>query len=385
VRALLDARAAAEPRRTGIGHYVAGLVRHMPPAAPEDTFVAWYLDVRGERGRRQPRFPAAANLEVRASRIPRRAFGAVARRLDVPRVEWLAGDADVLLATNYIPPPTRIPVLVIVVHDLAFDVLPETAPLHHGPEFRARFARWLERATRVIVPSGSARDDLVRLYGVEPDRVDVVHHGTDAHAYRAAEAASVEEARRRYGIPGAYVLFVGAIEPRKNLERLVLAFASIDTDVSLVLAGSPVEWAPQEAERLDRVIEDLPEPARRRVIRTGYVTARDKHALVSGALALAYPSLYEGFGLPVLEGFAAGVPVLTSGVSALPEVAGEAALLVDPLDQASIARGLRELVADPDLREMLAAAGMARVASFTWERCARETVHALHRALGQAG
>jgi glycosyltransferase involved in cell wall biosynthesis len=385
VRALLDARAAAEPRRTGIGHYVAGVVGHLPASAPEDEFVAWYLDVRGNRGGRRPRFPAAPNLEVRATRIPRRVFGALARRFDVPRVEWLAGAADVLLATNFIPPPTGIGAIVIVVHDLAFDVLPETAPRHHGPEFRARFSRWLERATRVIVPSTSTRDDLVGRFGVDPADVDVVHHGTDAHAYRAADATRIEEVRRRFAIPGPYVLFVGGIEPRKNLERLVLAFASIDTDASLVLAGSTVEWAPDEAERLDRVIRELPEPARRRVIRTGYVSVRDKHVLVSGATALAYPSLYEGFGLLVLEGFAAGVPVLTSNASALPEVAGDAALLVDPLDEISIARGLRELLADPDLREMLAAAGMARAASFTWERCARETARTLRRAVEQAG
>jgi glycosyltransferase involved in cell wall biosynthesis len=384
VRALVDARAAGEPRRTGVGHYTTSLIGHLPAAGPEDTFVAWCVGLLGARAARA-RFPAVANLQVRTTRIPTRVFGAVARRLDLPRVEWLAGSADVVLATNFLPPPTRVRALVLVVHDLAFELLPETAPVHRGPAFRTRFGRWLERSTRVIVPSASAKEDLARLYGVDPDRIDVIHHGTDAHAYRAADDTRIEDARRRFGIHGRYVLFVGGIEPRKNLERLVAAFARLDTDAELVLAGGPVAWHPAEAERLADQIEGLPDGVRERVIRTGYISVRDKHALISGATALAYPSLYEGFGLPVLEGFAAGVPVLTSDTSSMPEVAGDAAMLVDPTDPASISRGLGELLSDGDLREMLAAAGMARAASFTWERCARETVATLRRAVDQAG
>jgi glycosyltransferase involved in cell wall biosynthesis len=384
VRALVDARAANEPRRTGVGHYTTSLIGHLPGAAPDDTFVAWCVGLVGVRAARA-RLPAAPNLEVRTTRVPTRLFGAVARRLNVPRVEWLAGSADVVLATNFLPPPTRVRALVLVVHDLAFEILPETAPVHRGPAFRARFGRWLERATRVIVPSASAREDLARLYDVDPGRIDAIHHGTDAHAYRAADDTRIEDARRRFGIHGAYVLFVGGLEPRKNLDRLVAAFATIDTDASLVIAGGPVAWHPAEAERLAGQIEDLPDRVGERVIRTGYISVRDKHALISGATALAYPSLYEGFGLPVLEGFAAGVPVLTSSTSSMPEVAGDAAMLVDPTDPASIARGLGELLSDPDLREMLAAAGMARAASFTWERCARETVATLRRAVEEAG
>lgn len=384
MRTLVDARAAGEPRRTGIGHYTTSLVGHLPAAAPEDTFVAWCVGMLGARAARD-RLPDAPNLELRTTRVPNRVFGAVSRRFGVPRVEWLAGGADVLLATNFIPPPTRISALVIVVHDLAFDLLPETAPAHRGPEFRARFGRWLERANRVIVPSTSASEDLARLYDVDPGRIDVIHHGTDAHAYRAADETRIEDARRRFGIHGRYVLFVGALEPRKNLDRLIAAFSSLETDASLVLAGGPVSWHPEEAERLTDQIDDLPDRARERVIRTGYISIRDKHALISGATALAYPSLYEGFGLPVLEGFAAGVPVLTSDTSSMPEVAGDAALLVDPTDPEAIARGLGDLLADGDLREILAAAGMARAASFTWERCARRTVATLRRAVEQGG
>jgi len=148
----------------------------------------------------------------------------------------------------------------------------------------------------------------------------------------------------------------------------------------LVLAGGTVPWAPKYPERIDRAIAELPADVRARVVRTGYVSDTDRRALLSGAEVLAYPSRYEGFGFPILEGFAANVPVLTSDRSSMPEIAGNAALFVDPDDPASIAKGLDELLGDDDLRNVLRASGTARVASFTWERCARQTIDVIRRA-----
>ncbi len=228
------------------------------------------------------------------------------------------------------------------------------------------------------------RDDLVATGSVPPDRVEVIHHGVDADAFHPAPPPEVEDVRRRYGIDGPYVLFVGGLEPRKNLETLVRAFATLEYPISLVVVGGKVRWAPGYAERIDHAVAELPEHVQRRVIRTGFVPDEDRRALLSGAEVLAYPSRYEGFGFPVLEGFAANVPVLTSSTSALPEVAGDAALLVDPDDPTAIADGLAQLLDDEDLRNVLRAAGTARVATFTWQRCARSTAEALHRAAERA-
>jgi alpha-1,3-rhamnosyl/mannosyltransferase len=151
-----------------------------------------------------------------------------------------------------------------------------------------------------------------------------------------------------------------------------------------VLVGGAVPWAKGYADRIGRAIEELPTGVAQRIVRTGYVSDPDRRALVSGAEVLAYPSLYEGFGFPILEGFAANVPVLTSDRSAMPETAGNAALLVDPGDPSAIAAGLAELLGDDDLRNVLRAAGTARVASFTWERCARETVAVIRRTSVEA-
>lgn len=381
MRVAIDARPALDPRRTGVGHYTEQLVRHLPRADPDDAFVAWYLHARGLfRPRSFFAEAAAPNLVEKASRFPARIFQPAAWRLGVPRVEWLI-EFDLFLATNFLAPATAHPRRVIpIVHDLAFRRFPETAP-HIDARWRRRFAEALGNAPAIIVPSRSVASDLREAFGATGDRVHVVHHGVDADAFAPVRQSAVDAVRARFGIAGPYVLFVGGIEPRKNLEQLVRAFARIDSPgVSLVLAGGPVRWFPQAAERLEASVELLPSAVQRRIIRTGYVDDQDKIALLSGATVMAYPSLYEGFGFPILEGFAAGIPVLTSNVSSLPEVAGEAAVLVDPTDADAIASALMELLSDEDLRAVLSAAGVARAARFTWEATARATANVIHMA-----
>ncbi len=385
MRVVIDARSALDPRKTGVGHYASQLVRHLPAADPGAEFVAWYLHAKGLL---KPRrfFPGVEGLHEKASRFPARLFEPIASRLGVPRLEWLTGEFDALLATNFLPPATRSRGVVMVVHDLAFRLFPETAPQVDARWLR-RFHGWLRECAAIIVPSEAAKGDLVGLEHVAPERVHVVRHGVDAESFRSASPEAIAEARRRFGLGEApYVLFVGGIEPRKNLEALVGAFASLEAakGTGLVIAGGPVRWIPAFAERLRAKVGALPSGVRERVVLTGYVSDADRVALLGGATALAYPSLYEGFGFPVLEAMAARVPVLTSNVSSLPEVAGEAALLVDPHDEAAIADGLRTLLSDADLRDQLRAAGLARAATFTWEAAARATAEVLRKAASLA-
>jgi len=322
----------------------------------------------------------APNLSEAVGRFPNRWFEPVSSRLGVPRIDPTVGRFDALLATNFLPPATRGAGIVLVVHDLAFDVFPETAP-QVDARWRRRFREWLTRAAGVIVPSASTRRDLVERYQVDPARVEVVPHGTEDD-FRPAPAPVVDDVRRRYGIgERPFALFVGGLETRKNLEALVRAFGAVASslDVALVLAGGPVRWFPAAADGLDAAVAALEPSARPRVVRAGYVSDEEKVALLTGATALAYPSLYEGFGFPVLEAFAAGLPVLTSDASSLPEVAGDAAVLVDPRDEPAIADGLRSLFVDASLRERLEAAGRRRVAAFTWEACAIRTAAVLRR------
>jgi glycosyltransferase involved in cell wall biosynthesis len=375
VRFAIDARPALDPRRTGVGHYARQMVSHLPAALAPDETVAWYLHARGLLTR-EPLFAGTGAVE-HPSRFPARVFQPVSWRLGIPRLEWLLR-FDALLATNFLPPPTRSPGVVLVVHDLAYEVMPETAP-HHDDRWRRRFDAWLGRSAAVIVPSESTKADLLARHRIDATQVHVVAHGTEP--FDRPDAAEIERVLARFRLDGAYVLFLGGIEPRKNLSGLVRGFSSLgDVDARLVIAGGRTNWIPHAADQLRAEVAALPESVGRRIVFTGYVAGLDKRVLLASAAALAYPSSYEGFGFPVLEGFAAGVPVLTSTASSLPEVAGEAAISVDPGDVDAIADGLRRLLEDGALRQQLVAAGRDRVRRFTWERSAAATAEVLRAA-----
>jgi glycosyltransferase involved in cell wall biosynthesis len=378
-RVVIDARPALEPTRTGVGIYTDHLLRSLPAVDDDARYIAWYLHARGLL--RSRRFLAdVSGLSERASRFPARVYRRVSWRWDVPRLEWLVG-FDAVLATNYVPPPTRSRAVVMVVHDLAGELFPETAP-QHDARWWGRFDEALSSAAAVIVPSRSTREDLLTLHRqIDPDRVHVIHHGVDPEAFQPVPPEDVTRFGKRHGLEETpYVLFIGGLEPRKNLRRLVEAFARVPGEPRLVIAGGPVRWIPSEAARVRAGVAALAPGVRDRVIFTGYVAALEKRALIAGASVLAYPSLHEGFGFPVLEAMAAGVPVLASNGSSMPEVAGGDAVLVDPTDVDAIADGLTTLLGDNEVRTRLSSAGRERAGRFTWERCARETADVLHAA-----
>ena len=378
--------------RTGVGTYTWHLVRRLPSAAPDITFVAWYLDMRASLGldRRARLFAdaRAPNLLERRMPMPSRWFDRVALRLDAPRLEWMVG-FDVLLAPNFVPPPTRSRRVVLTVHDLAFRRFPETAPMATH-RWLMRLESSLRRASQVIVVSEQTRQDLLDCFpGLAArltERLTVVPLGVDTGTFRPAPPDDVEAVRRRYAVDGPYVLSLGGIEPRKNLPALIRAYASLPEDVrpTLVVAGPVATWNPEGWNQVRPELDALPPSIRDDIVVTGYVSEADKVALLSGAEALVYPSLYEGFGLPVLEAMACGTPVLTSGVSALPETAGSAALLVDPDDTEDIAAGIERLLTDGALRESLRVAGITRAAGFSWDATARRTAEVLRRVEGWA-
>lgn len=297
-------------------------------------------------------------------------------------IRRLVGDVDVFHAFDYLRPrPDEIPLVVSVL-----DVTTRLHPEAHQWLNRVRDGwklEWARRAPdRIIAISEATRRDLVRLLGVDPERVDVTPLAR-GHQDPVEPAIGPVEARRRFGLEDApYVLTVGTLEPRKNQARLIQAFESLPEcfgGVRLVLAGGR-GWKMDEIQRsIQR------SPAAARIHTLGFVSADELDALYRGATVFAYPSLYEGFGLPLLEAMAAGVPVLTSTISSLPEVAGDAALLVDPLSVESIRSGLERLLADAALRRELSARSREREGEFTWERTARLTLKSYRRAIAERG
>lgn len=380
MRIAIDARPGVTAGMTGIGFYTRELIERLPVVDPETTYLAWYLQATAvlKPWKRHRFFPRRPNLVERWTPFPATWFERLSQRWELPRVEWFTR-SDVLFAPNFVPPPTRTRRLVLTVHDLAFRLFPETAP-HSTRAWLARLDRALRQAAEVIAVSASTKRDLVRLYAVPEERVTVIHHGVDRARHRPAPEDRVAEVRGRYRLDGPYLMFVGGIEPRKNLPGLVRAFALLEDRPRLVIAGSGVSWNPEGREELRSALAELSPEARRDIRFTGYVGDEEKVALLTGAEALVLPSRYEGFGMPVLEAMACGAPVVTSKVAALPEVAGEAAVYVDPEDPEDIARGMRQVLEDASLREGLRRAGRERVEAFDWDETARRTAKVLHRA-----
>ena len=226
-------------------------------------------------------------------------------------------------------------------------------------------ARVLARADRLIAVSNNTRCDAAQILRVPQERIEVIHHGV-ADEFFYVSPDETRAAASKYGLSRPYILFVGTLEPRKNVDTLIDAFLqlppSIRNDVDLVLAGA-MGWRSQQlAERLRASI-----PCVRWL---GYVAENDLAGLTAGAIIFAYPSLYEGFGLPVAQAMAAGVPVVTSNVSSLPEIAGDAAILVDPKSSLEISASLERLLLDPSLRQRLAANGVRKASPYRWDACA---------------
>ena len=302
-------------------------------------------------------------MAVRHLPLPRLALYEAWSRTPWPHVEWATGRVDVIHGTTIVPPAGRAPVIVTI-HDLAFLHEPEHFTAHGHRLFRRSLSRVRRRADLVLCSSTATLGDCVA-YGLPADRLRLVPLGVDAS--RPAGADAVDELRARRGLTRPYVLFVGTHEPRKNLPRLVQAFATASRDGSLpdgtelVLAG-PGGWG-----------DALPPPGTVRWRALGHVPQDELAALYAGALVTCLPSLREGFGLPVLEAMAQRSPVVTSRGTATEEVAGGAAVLVEPTDADDIARGLGEAV---DRAAGLAVAGRARAEACTWDRTADATLAA---------
>lgn len=284
--------------------------------------------------------------------------------------------AQVLLSPHYTTSLAAPLPKVVTLHDATFFSDPQVHLQVKARFFRGATRTALRVAAACVVPSDATRDELVRWAGADPRRIDVVPHGVDLEVFRPADAAHVARFAAQHDlVPGTYVAFLGTLEPRKNLVGLVRgwvrAFGDAPDPPALVLAGG-AGWD----DALDDELAGLPE--RLRVVRTGYLPLDDLRALFAGAGVVAYPSLGEGFGLPVLEAMACGAAVLTTPRLSLPEVGGDAVAYCEP-DPDSIAAALAGLVADRDLRARLGAAALERARTFTWERCARAHLDVLER------
>ncbi|MBN2303015.1 MAG: glycosyltransferase family 4 protein [Anaerolineae bacterium] len=369
---------AAYEQGAGIGRYVRELIQAL---AGHDDQTPYRLFVAGAK---RPSLPPAPgpNFEWRPTRITPLWFARVWHRAQLPLpVETFTGRVKLYHATDFTLPPvlpgTR---TLLTVHDLSFVRAPETSTPVLKAYLDRVVPRSVRRAAHVLADSQATKDDLVELYGTSPDKITVLLSGVGARFKPVTDQAARQAARQRYDIPGnPYVLSIGTVQPRKNYARLIEALAALGpayTDTHLVIVGGR-GWLDSP---IYRAVDDFGMAGR--VHFTGFVQDEDLPALYSDACCLAYPSLYEGFGFPVLEAMACGTPVVTSTISSMPEVAGDAALMVDPYDVEALTDALRQLLVCDSLHAAdMVARGFEQAARFTWARVAQQLRAVYERVL----
>jgi len=358
----------------GIGSYVRHLIEAIA-RRPEASRYEFRLYVHGEDREALPAL--ADNFSVVEEESPGYSVS------ELTRFAWrlMRERLDLFHATHYVIPPLARARAVVTIHDIIHVLYPQFLPNRAALVYaRVMIRRALKRADRILTVSYNTKRDLVDYFGIAPARVEVVYNGV---SNRFRSDLPLEERKRvaaKYGLPRPYLLFLGGEKPHKNVRNVLRAFAQARRERALphalVLAGP----MPKNRSRVEAVISAL--ELDDRVFRPGIVPESDLPGLFAGADAFLYPTLYEGFGLPVVEAMACGVPVLTSSTSALQEIAGGYAYLVDPMDVDAIARGIVDLATDPSRRTEFADLGKRRARDFSWDRAAEQTLRVYAEALG---
>jgi glycosyltransferase involved in cell wall biosynthesis len=361
------------PGRTGVGYYTEHLLQHLAREVeatgdeivvlsnqPIDTQRPLPPHVRVHHGHRCP---------VRIGWMQLRAQRALA-----------AVRPDVAHFTNGMMPIGSPVSTIVTIHDMSLRLYPQCHPLRRLLLNRPLMHVAIRQAAAIVTVSESARRDLLRLHGIGSDRVSVVHEAASPEFHPIDDPARRERVRAKYGLPPRFVLYVGTIEPRKNLSRLVDAFAQArrrGIPHHLVCVG-PYGWSSRDlSRRIDRLgIADV-------VHFTGYAPFEDLPVIYNLGELFAFPSMYEGFGLPVVEAMASGLPVITSHTSSLGEIAADAALTVNPASTDAIAAALVRLATDEALRRDLSERGLRRARAFSWTQTAKDMLAVYHRAAGE--
>ncbi|HEY4688108.1 MAG TPA: glycosyltransferase family 1 protein [Anaerolineae bacterium] len=362
----IDASRAVSAQATGTETYSHYLIRALIDLAPDRRFRLYFNRPPDPDRYRSP------NAALKAISFPR-LWTHLRLSVEVARYP-----PDILFIPAHVVPMLHPRRTVVTVHDLGYLHFPGAHPT--GQRLYLDLStRWNARAAmRVIADSQTTKNDLIQHYRTPADKIVVAYPGIDPALKRVEDAQRIQAIKSQYGITGDYLLCLGTLQPRKNLARLIDAFARSQTrDTQLVIAGKKGWLYADLFKQVER------EGMTNRVLFTGYLPDADKPALISGATALVLPSLYEGFGIPLIEAMACGTPVVCSNTSSLPEVAGDAALLVDPTDTEAIAAAIDRITSDAGLRGRLVGRGYVQASQFTWQACARIVLDTIEKVAAE--
>ena len=367
-----EAQLLLDREKTGIGHMADEMITAIRKIRPDWDLQLNYMSIRECLKREHPAAMetyAAGGFHIKRGFFSATAYKMLWNVLPVPYSLFYGRDADATFFFNYYIPPGVKGRRATIVHDMTYKAFPETVNQKTRLMLEANMKKAVSRADVIFTVSKFSKEEIVKYLDVDPRKIVVFYNGVDLQTYRTdLDPEAVAEAKRRAGLPEDYLLYLGTLEPRKNIERLIGAYAQVKAvrpDLpKLVLAGRKGWMYDTIFARVEALglAED--------VIFTGYVEKEDVPLLMAGAQVFLFPSLYEGFGMPPLEAMACGTPVLTSSVSSLPEVVGDCAVTVDPFSEEAIAEGLLRLTDDEALRRDLSVRGAKRAARFTWEHSA---------------
>lgn len=366
-------------QKTGIAYYTQRLLQALTTIDQEDTYELVYLAFPG---RKVPDFEVTApNVSNRRIWwLPGKLYNLFLRLPVGLPIDLLAGTKpDLFFFPNFV----RWPLLwtkksVVVVHDLSFIESGDTMISRHRRYLSRVVPRSINLASHVVTISESSKKQIVKHYGTEPEKITVATPAIDHDFYRPAAIKDVAAAKKRYKIEGGYLLYLGTLEPRKNIAGILNSYCALPEVIrqkyTLVLAGGK-GWLDEE---INQLIEDAPDG---QIIRTGYVETADIPALYTGATIFLYPSHYEGWGMQVLEAMACGTPVITANNSSLPEVGGDAAAYVDSRKSGELTATITELIKNPGKRSQMSKRGLAHAATFTWRQSAQRLLQAFREVV----
>lgn len=375
-----DALPLVSERITGIGWCEAGQTNAMARLYPENEYVYNFFSQKGDtqKSERIKQF-LDTGIKTNTADFSGYLYRLVSNFLPVPYYKFFGSDCDITHFFNYIVPPKVKGKSVVTVHDMVYKAFPETVRARTKYMLDTGLKKSMKRADIIVTDSEFSKTEIIKYFPQYQDKIRVVPCGVDLNKFHpCTDTDKIERVRKDFETGEEYFLYLGTIEPRKNLERLIEAYAEFvkntDNPPNLVLAGGKgwlYDSIYAKAEKLG--IE-------KKVIFTKYIPSEDINALMCGAVAFVFPSIYEGFGMPPLEAMACGVPVLTSGEASLPEVTGDSAVIVDAYSVNSIAEGLERIYSDRNLRERLSREGSERAEKFTWEKSA-EILYKVYREL----
>lgn len=365
MRLAIDASRTTIAQRTGTETYARQLIAallHLPIKHQVDLY---FRDTPAP-----DLFPALPNTQQKIISLPR-----LWTHLGFASALWL-NRYDVVWTPAHTLPRFFLGKAVVTLHDVGYLYFPEA-----HPEQERRYLDWTtrfsaHRATKIMADSLATKHDLIQHYQVEETKLDVVYPGVDEALAPITDPDTLAEVRAKYGLPERYLLFVGTLQPRKNIERLVKAFHLWRGNTQPEHHPMVLALAGKQSQLFDpRWVDNIPN-----VQLLGYVADEDLAALYSGAVGFVFPSLFEGFGFPILEAMRCQTPVVCSNTSSLPELAGDAAILVDPLDMDSIVEGIRLLVENDALRAEIIQKGVIQAQKFTWDQAAQQALQVLESA-----